>query len=311
MAHAFMPCGQRKPMYSCMSPVRLRTRWQTGTLRVTTQRVTDAARSYAATGYWRGLKCNKRGGMRKLIHRPPKLLHGAYFSKRKSPCPVYARYAPGEGCPGQPFAGLVAYQLSITGRDCTGIVGNRVQPISPTSKMVWCGACGDEGRVLAGEAGDGANPRGVDEFGEGNLWQDSDEPTGQHRLPRPSWKYGQNTCNRNDFTTVTAGTLRDLQWLDVQRGTASKRCPSARMVMSQYPLGTRGPTCPPPGGWPDGVELEPPGVVQADRHQTTATHTARLTCVHHVGTVFQRCHMPVSSRAPDGLAGCRCHLPVK
>ena len=46
-------------------------------------------------------------------------------------------------------------------------------------------------------------------------------------------------------------------------------------------------------------------MVQADMHKTTATTTTRMTCFHHVGTVFQLCHMPVSSGVPDGLAGCR------
>jgi hypothetical protein len=104
---------------------------------------------------------------------------------------------------------------------------------------------------------------------------------------------------------VTAGALGDLQWLEAQRGTARKGCPSDRLVMSQYPLGPRGLTCPPSGGWPAGVELELPGVVQADMHKTTPTNTIRMTCFHHVGTVSQRCHMPVSSDGPDGLAGCR------
>jgi hypothetical protein len=81
--------------------------------------------------------------------------------------------------------------------------------------------------------------------------------------------------------------------------------PPDRMVMPQYPLGIRGLTCPPAGGWPGGVELEPPGVVQADTQKTTATNTTRMTYFHHVGTVFQRCHMSVSSDVPDGLAGCR------
>jgi hypothetical protein len=46
-------------------------------------------------------------------------------------------------------------------------------------------------------------------------------------------------------------------------------------------------------------------VVQADTHKTTATTTTRMTCFHHVGTVFQGFHMLVSSGLPDGLAGCR------
>jgi len=45
-------------------------------------------------------------------------------------------------------------------------------------------------------------------------------------------------------------------------------------------------------------------VVQADTHTTTTTNTIRMTCFHHVGTVFQVCHMLVSSGVPDGLAGC-------
>jgi hypothetical protein len=89
--------------------------------------------------------------------------------------------------------------------------------------------------------------------------------------------------------------MRDLQRLDVQRGTASKGLPSHRMLMSQYPLGTRGPTCPPSGGWPEGVELEPPSVVQAATHKTTATNTTRMMCVHPVGKVFQVYHIPASS----------------
>jgi hypothetical protein len=76
---------------------------------------------------------------------------------------------------------------------------------------------------------------------------------------------------------VTAGAFGDLQWLDAQRGIASKGRPPDRMVMSQYPLGTPGLTCSPSGGWPEGVELEPPGVVQADMHKTTAPNTTRMT----------------------------------
>jgi hypothetical protein len=34
-------------------------------------------------------------------------------------------------------------------------------------------------------------------------------------------------------------------------------------------------------------------------HTTTPTNTIRMTCFHHVGTVFQRGHMPVSSDGPD------------
>ena len=45
-------------------------------------------------------------------------------------------------------------------------------------------------------------------------------------------------------------------------------------------------------------------MVQADTHKTTPTNTIRMTCFHHVGTVFQVCPMPVSSGVPDGLAGC-------
>jgi hypothetical protein len=46
-------------------------------------------------------------------------------------------------------------------------------------------------------------------------------------------------------------------------------------------------------------------VLQADTHKTTAMTTTRMTCFHHVGTVFQGCHMLVSSAVPDGLAGRR------
>jgi hypothetical protein len=97
----------------------------------------------------------------------------------------------------------------------------------------------------------------------------------------------------------TAGTFGDLPWLEAQRGTASQGRPPDRTVMAQYPPGPRGLTCPPSGGWPAGVELEPLGVVQADMHTTTPTNTIRMTCFHHVGTVFQRCHMRVSSGVPD------------
>ena len=40
-------------------------------------------------------------------------------------------------------------------------------------------------------------------------------------------------------------------------------------------------------------------MVQADPHKTTPTNTIRMTCFHHVGTVFQVCHMLVSSGVPD------------
>jgi hypothetical protein len=147
--------------------------------------------------------------------------------------------------------------------------------------------------------------RGLDGFGEGQIQQEGGEVPHQHRLFRPRWRYGQHTCNRHGFTMVTAGACGDLPWLEAQRGTARRECPSDRMVMSQYPLGIRGPACPPAGGWPGGVELEPPGVVQADMHTTTAIKTTRMTCVHHVGTVFKLWHMSVSSGVPDGLTGCR------
>jgi hypothetical protein len=155
-----------------------------------------------------------------------------------------------------------------------------------------------------GEAGEAMDGDGVEGFREGHRRHDRREPPRQHRLARPGWSYGQPACNRHDFTMVTAGAFGDLQWLEAQRGTASQGLPPDRTVMSQYPPGPRGLTCPPSGGWPAGVELEPPGVVQADTHTTTTTNTIRMTCFHHGGTMFQRCHMLVSSGVPDGLAGC-------
>jgi hypothetical protein len=55
-------------------------------------------------------------------------------------------------------------------------------------------------------------------------------------------------------------------------------------------------------------------MVQADTHKTTATTTTRMAYFHHVGTVFQRCHIPVSSRVPDDLAlayGCPSALTCR
>jgi hypothetical protein len=89
--------------------------------------------------------------------------------------------------------------------------------------------------------------------------------------------------------------MSDLQWLDAQRGTASTGLPSDRMVTSQYPLGTRGPACPPSGGWPAGGALAPPSVAQAATPKTTATNTTRMTCVHHLDEVFQVYRIPASS----------------
>jgi hypothetical protein len=94
---------------------------------------------------------------------------------------------------------------------------------------------------------------------------------------------------------VAAGAFGDPPWLDAEWGIASKGRSPDRLAMSQYPLGTRSLICPPSGDWPAGVELGPPGVAQADTHKTTATKTTRMTCFHHLGTIFQRCHMPVSS----------------
>lgn len=68
--------------------------------------------------------------------------------------PCYAPDALRKACSGEPFPGPVAYQLSITGRKCRGGVGTHIRPITPTSEMGWCGAYGDEGRAVAGEAGD-------------------------------------------------------------------------------------------------------------------------------------------------------------
>jgi hypothetical protein len=94
---------------------------------------------------------------------------------------------------------------------------------------------------------------------------------------------------------VTAGAFADLPWLEAPRGTAGKGHPPDRLAMSQYPLGTRGLICPPTGGWSAGVELESPGVVQADTHKTTATNTTRMTRFHQASMVFQVGHIVVSS----------------
>jgi hypothetical protein len=91
----------------------------------------------------------------------------------------------------------------------------------------------------------------------------------------------------------------------------ARDAPPDCLAMSQYSLGTRGLIGPPSEGWPAGVELGPPGVAQADTHKTKATKTTRMTCFHHLGMVFQRCYMPVSSDVPDGLAGSQLPSPCE
>ena len=46
-------------------------------------------------------------------------------------------------------------------------------------------ASGDQGRAVAGEAGNAVDARGPEGFGEGHRRQDEGEPPGQHGLARP------------------------------------------------------------------------------------------------------------------------------
>jgi hypothetical protein len=102
---------------------------------------------------------------------------------------VHAPYMPamplGRGTLCSRFSGPVAYQLSVTSRECPGLVSSHAQPITPTSEMGWCGACGDEGRVVAGEVGGAMEARRLNGFGERHLRQDRGEANGPHRLDRP------------------------------------------------------------------------------------------------------------------------------
>jgi hypothetical protein len=62
-------------------------------------------------------------------------------------------------------------------------------PLSPAAEtgMMWGAtqAGCHQRHVVAGEAGDTVDPRGLNSLGEGHRREDGDEEPCQHRLPRP------------------------------------------------------------------------------------------------------------------------------
>ena len=150
-------------------------------------------------------------------------------------------------------------------------------------------------RYRGGEAGDAVDAGGLPRLGQAHRWQEGGAAPRQASTCPPQvevWsahllqEWLHHGRSRSFWRSSMAGCTG---------GTAGKGRPPDCLVRSQYLLGPRGLTCPPSGGWPAGVELEPPGVVQADTHKTTATTTTRMTRFHHVGIDFQVDHIVVPS----------------